>query len=158
MDYSQFEDLAKTVKSFAKDYHNFLDDFLTKQGMECMANTKRRTPVDTGRLRNAWKVSGPFRKGDDRYVVIHNNVEYASFVEDGHKVTNNSGNLSVPEVTARGKKTGRRRVLKLGDAAKGVRWIKGVHMARTALVQQQNKMPGKFETEFKKFCKQKGLE
>lgn len=157
MDHSQFKDFVKNFKDFAKDYHSFLNDFLTEQGMECLANTKKNTPVDTGRLRNAWKLSGPFKKGDDRYVVIHNNVNYASFVEDGHRVRNNSGNISVPIVDSRGKKTGRKTVIRLGEEGKGVRWVKGHHMARIALTKQQIKMPAKFETEFKKFCKRKGI-
>lgn len=154
MDHSQFKDFVKNFKDFAKDYHSFLNDFLTEQGMECLANTKKNTPVDTGRLRNAWKLSGPFKKGDDRYVVIHNNVNYASFVEDGHKVTNKSGNIRVPVGRGKNRRTA---TLKLGDAAKGVKWVKGHHMARIALTKQQIKMPGKFETEFRKFCKRKGI-
>lgn len=156
-DFREFEQFVNAHKELAKDLDKFTDDFLIKQGMWCMAQTKRLTPVDTGRLRNAWKVSGPFKRKGEKYVVIHNNVEYASFVEDGHRIINNSGNRYIPVVNSRGKKTGRTTVIRLGEEGKGVRWQKGKHMARIALTKTQNAMPQRFATEFKKFCKEKGI-
>lgn len=130
MDYSQFEQLANNVKDLAKDYDKFLDDFLVQEGNRCLANTKRRTPVDTGALRNRWKLAGPFKRGGDRYVVIHNNLNYASFVEEGHRLVRNGRTL---------------------------KWVNGRHMARIALTQTQNKLDARFEKAFSDFCKARGL-
>ena len=151
MNYDDFKALTKSIEGLAKDYEKFLGDFLTEQGMKCLANTKRRTPVDTGLLRNSWKLSGPYKSGDERYVVIHNGVKYASFVEDGHRIINNSDKIRVTAGRGKNKKTIRSQVNPF------VRWKEGVHMARISLVEVQNKLPGRFETAFKNFCKGKGL-
>lgn len=131
MDYSEFEQLVKNFRGMVKDYHGFLNEFLVGEGNRCLAETKRNTPVDTGRLRNAWKLSGPFKRGDEKYVVIHNNVKYAGWVEDGHRIVN-----------------------QYGDTGK---WQKGVHMARVALVRTQLSMDKRFNTAFNKYCRMKGI-
>ncbi|MCJ8008904.1 HK97 gp10 family phage protein [Lederbergia wuyishanensis] len=46
---------------------------------------KKMTPVDSGDLRNNWKYS-VIKKGDTYIVVIYNQLEYASFVEKGHRI------------------------------------------------------------------------
>jgi hypothetical protein len=43
------------------------------------------TPVDTGDLRNNWKYD-VIKKGDTYIIVIYNQLEYASFVENGHRI------------------------------------------------------------------------
>lgn len=151
MKYDDFKELTKSIKGLAKDYENFLGEFLTEQGMKCLANTKRRTPVDTGLLRNSWKLSGPYKNGDERYVVIHNGLNYASFVEEGHRIINNSGKVRVTSGRGKKKKTSTVQV------APFVKWKEGKHMARISLVEVQNKLPARFETAFKNFCKGKGL-
>lgn len=130
MDYGQFEQLLKAHKDLAKDYDKFLDTFLTREGMRCLRDTKRNTPKVTGRLINAWKVSGPFKRNDNKYVVIHNNVEYASFVEDGHRLV-------------RGGRT--------------IKWVPGKHMAYLALLKTESNLDKRFEKAFADFCRGKGL-
>lgn len=46
---------------------------------------KMLTPVDTGDLRNNWKYH-ILKQGDTYKIVIYNNVEYALFVEKGHRI------------------------------------------------------------------------
>lgn len=46
---------------------------------------KKLTPVDTGNLRNNWKYY-VVSKGDTIYIHIYNQAEYASFVENGHRI------------------------------------------------------------------------
>lgn len=46
---------------------------------------KMLTPVDTGDLRNNWKYH-IIKQGDTYKIVIYNNVEYALFVEKGHRI------------------------------------------------------------------------
>jgi hypothetical protein len=130
MDYSEFEKLVKNFRGMVKDYHQFLNTFLLGEGNRCLADTKRNTPKDTGRLQNAWKLSGPFKRGDEKYVVIHNNVKYALWVEDGHVIKNQYGTYG---------------------------WHPGVHMARTALIRTQLTMDKRFNRAFNKYCKMKGI-
>lgn len=130
MDYGEFEQLVKNFRGMVKDYHQFLNGFLLTEGNRCLAETKRNTPVDTGKLEGAWKLSGPFKKGDSKYVVIHNNTKYAGWVEDGHRIISHG-------------------------VVKG--WQPGVHMARVALVRTQLSMDKRFNTAFNKYCRMKGI-
>ena len=130
MDYSEFEKLVKNFSGMVKDYHQFLNEFLVTEGNRCLAETKRNTPVKTSRLKNAWKLSGPFKRGDSKYVVIHNNVKYAGWVEDGHVIKNQYGTYG---------------------------WHPGVHMARVALTRTQLSMDKRFNTAFNKYCRMKGI-
>lgn len=130
MDYREFEKLTKNFEGLVKDYDRFLSAFLTREGMKCLADTKRRTPVDTSRLRNSWKLSGPYKSGAGKYVVIHNNVQYASWVEDGHRIVNQFGTYG---------------------------WQPGVHMGRIALTRAALNLPDNFEKAFVAWCNGKGI-
>ena len=57
-----------------------LQKLVEKHGGILLRNIKQRTPVDTGQLRRSWELE----KGD-LYVKLYNNVEYAQFVEFGHR-------------------------------------------------------------------------
>ena len=46
---------------------------------------KMLTPVDTGDLRNNWK-HHVIKQGDTYKIIIYNQVEYALFVEKGHRI------------------------------------------------------------------------
>jgi hypothetical protein len=46
---------------------------------------KKMTPVDSGDLRNNWKFY-VLKKGDSYYIHIYNQLEYASFIENGHRI------------------------------------------------------------------------
>lgn len=130
MDYGEFEELAKNFKTLVKDYNKFLGDFLLVEGNKNLADTKRNTPVDTSRLINSWKLSGPFKRGDERYVVVHTNVKYATWVENGHRIVNQYGTYG---------------------------WYPGKHMARTALIRTELKLDKNFRTAFNKFCRERGI-
>lgn len=65
------------------DLDNFVTNFVDEKGQEIVAKTKLRTPVDTGALQNAWQKSKAKKSGNDYYVQIENNQDYASYVEYG---------------------------------------------------------------------------
>ncbi|WP_342556650.1 HK97 gp10 family phage protein [Lysinibacillus sp. FSL P4-0201] len=46
---------------------------------------KMLTPVGTGDLRNNWKYH-IIKQGDTYKIIIYNNLEYALFVEKGHRI------------------------------------------------------------------------
>lgn len=46
---------------------------------------KKMTPVDDGDLRDNWKYD-VIKKGNSFIIVIYNQIEYASFVEKGHRI------------------------------------------------------------------------
>lgn len=56
-------------------------------GVQAIRTLKSNTPVDTGALRKAWTAEGPSVSGGGWVVKLTNNVEYASYVENGHRQT-----------------------------------------------------------------------
>lgn len=43
------------------------------------------TPVDTGNLRNAWKISNIKKTGNGFEITVFNTTEYSNYVEFGHR-------------------------------------------------------------------------
>lgn len=121
-DFSQLENLKKYYARVAKEFNQFLEDFLFEQAMRALRKIKLRTPVDTGALRNAWTVeSGVVKKGNTLIVVIKNPLEYASFIEYGHTKQNRIG------------------------------WVDGYFMATISIQEVQDAMPKRFDKAFKDF-------
>lgn len=46
---------------------------------------KKGTPVDTGTLRNAWRITDIRKAGNSFEVSVYNNMDYADYVEFGHR-------------------------------------------------------------------------
>ena len=87
VDFSAFERWSKQID---KDIADNAAQKLTEQVLLELANrvlrrTKQKTPVDTGTLRRSWQVGEVVRHGDYLEVEIYNPVEYAEFVEYGHR-------------------------------------------------------------------------
>jgi hypothetical protein len=58
---------------------------------ELEGEVKKRTPVDTGHLRRSWHVGEIQKRGNEYYIEVCNNVEYAEPVEYGHRTGRGSG-------------------------------------------------------------------
>lgn len=122
LDYKQLESFANDYKKVLKEFNAFIEDFLFEQGMRALRKTKLRTPVDTGALRNGWTIDeNVYRKGRDLYVIIHNPINYASFVEYGHT------------------KPGR------------IGWVDGYFMATVSIQEVQDALPKRWDRQFKDF-------
>lgn len=122
MDFKEFDTLTKNYKKILKDFNSFIEDFLFEQGMRALRKTKLRTPVDTGALRNAWNLDeNVYRKGNELYIIIHNPLNYASFIEYGHTTPSRIG------------------------------WVNGYFMATVSIQEIQNAMPKRWNTAFAKF-------
>lgn len=52
---------------------------------------KELTPVKYGHLRREWHVGNIVKNGDEYYIEVYNNVEYAEPVEYGHRKQGNKG-------------------------------------------------------------------
>ena len=70
----------KGIDNFLKDINNIqsnfqrdLENLIKKHGVYLFANTKKRTPVDTGQLRRSWQLK--YKKGD-LSIRLYNNTEY----------------------------------------------------------------------------------
>lgn len=54
-------------------------------------SVKDRTPVKTGYLRKQWYVGSIVKRGNEYYIEVCNNVEYAEAVEYGHRTRGGNG-------------------------------------------------------------------
>ncbi|MCL0330609.1 HK97 gp10 family phage protein [Apilactobacillus xinyiensis] len=93
LDTSQFEALAKRVGSNvkARKVETAMGAGMNRLGASLLGNVKNTTPVDTGTLRRGWNKSSMQYAGNQFSFELFNNVEYASFVENGHRTRNKKG-------------------------------------------------------------------
>lgn len=68
-----------------------LEQSLKRVGVQAMRRVSNATPVDTGNLRRGWNIDGPFIGGAVISLQLFNNVEYAPFIEFGHRTRGGGG-------------------------------------------------------------------
>lgn len=98
-DYSDFKKMAKSFQKALDErvIERWIREFLLEMAFRAERKIKKRTPVGVypdktgGHLRRNWQVGNVEKHGDSYVVEIFNNVEYASFVEYGHRTRNHSG-------------------------------------------------------------------
>ncbi len=74
---------TKTIENqFPAEFREMVIDV----ARELEGKVKEKTPVDTGRLRNEWHIGDIQKRGNEYYIEVYNNVEYAEPVEYGHRV------------------------------------------------------------------------
>lgn len=146
-DISGLEQFTKNFQQFANGLDKFVRNFLLEQANIVLANTKAKTPVKTGDLRNRWELTNVTKKGNNYEIQVFNTLYYASYIEDGHR--QRVGRF-VPGVIdangfhyVKGAKSGI--VLKRP-------FINGFHMCRIALNDLDMDMRQKFEAAFKSYC------
>lgn len=84
-DYKEFEVLKDNVEKINKSYKHFIENFLKEMALRALRNTKKRTPVISGELRRGWQISEITRIGDELSIELYNDLEYAEYVEYGHR-------------------------------------------------------------------------
>lgn len=86
-DFSEFKKLAEAFQTTLDQrvIDRFMQDFLMEMAMRSMRKIKKRTPVDTGELRNSWQLGNVERRGNAYQVELFSNLHYAGFVEYGHR-------------------------------------------------------------------------
>lgn len=92
-DYSGFKDMAKSFQKALDErvIERWIREFLLEMAFRAERKIKKRTPVDSGHLRRNWQVGNVEKRGNAYVVEIFNNIEYASFVEYGHRTKNHKG-------------------------------------------------------------------
>lgn len=78
---------------------------------ELQARVKGETPHKTGRLQDSWKVGTIQKRGDEYYIEVYTNVDYAEPVEHGHRTRGGKG------------------------------FVKGAHMMEIALADVEDRLP-----------------
>ena len=104
LEISEYEDYIKRFDNMRQRFDLFLQDFLIDMAERVIDRTKKRTPVGTpestgipgyvgGSLRGAWQLGDITKKSDTLEVEILNGMEYATFIEYGHRIT--SGGITI---------------------------------------------------------------
>lgn len=84
----QFDDMLRLKASLVelnRTSHQIHMKVAKRIAQLAIRKVKKMTPVDTGDLRNNWKYD-VIKKGDSYIIIIYNQLEYASFVENGHRI------------------------------------------------------------------------
>ena len=90
-DYSEFENYVEKLHKLSKgELERYFQEASREIAYTLMALVKEKTPVDTGTLRNRWVIKSN-HKGDEYIVYIQNPMEYASYVEYGHRTRGGKG-------------------------------------------------------------------
>lgn len=84
-EFSEVKLLKYNIAELGKKSHEIHLKIAKRVAQQAIRKVKKLTPVDTGDLRNNWKYD-VIKKGDAYIVVIYNQLEYASFVEKGHRI------------------------------------------------------------------------
>lgn len=80
------DSFTSTCENSVNKFESSVDKMLVKIGAKFLKNVKLLTPVDTGVLRNNWKMTKQARE-----VIISNNTDYVVFVELGHRTRGGKG-------------------------------------------------------------------
>lgn len=128
LDYSEFKQFRDNFAKLTKEFDSWFHKFLLKEGMRFIREVKMRTPVDTGDLRNHWKLDGITRNGDTLEVWFVNPMKYATHVEYGHA-----------------------KPYKAGAAEGSADWVEGYFMMTVSLEIVQRNMPARFNQQFEAF-------
>lgn len=94
VDDSEFQAWAKEVQAKAANPAHLkteLQRSLKRVGVQAQRRVSNTTPVDTGNLRRGWTIEGPFIGGAIISLQLSNNVEYAPFIENGHRTRGGGG-------------------------------------------------------------------
>ena len=75
--------LAKSIESqYPEEFRRMVIDV----AVNLEGKVKENTPVKTSHLQNEWHIGDIQKKGDEYYIEVYNNVEYAEPVEYGHRM------------------------------------------------------------------------
>lgn len=98
-DYSEFKNMAKSFKKALDErvIERWIREFLLEMAFRAERKIKKRTPVGVypnktgGHLRRNWQVGNVVKQGNSYVIEIFNNVEYASYVNNGHRTRDHKG-------------------------------------------------------------------
>ena len=162
VDFSDLEKLKDALIITENEFNSFLYDFLLEMAERVIAKTKPRTPVDTGALRSAWavetdKVTASTKTRTSKRT--GQKVDTTAYSQEGNVIVSGSGKylavvLSNPMEYATEIEYGHR-IVRSGVE---VGWYEGVFMLRVSIDEIDKQMPARYEKEFKRFCKAKGLD
>jgi hypothetical protein len=87
-DDSDFQEFVATFEDAAKGeaVGRAIEEALSKTSKAALSKVRRLTPSKSGHLKRNWNVSNIKRNGKSFTIEFYNNVEYAPYVEYGHRI------------------------------------------------------------------------
>lgn len=87
-DVSELEAFKNNLQGLQDQTDSIIIEALEEIVAREMRMVKKGTPVDTGTLRKAWRITDIKKAGTSFEVSVYNNTEYADYVEFGHRTRN----------------------------------------------------------------------
>lgn len=131
VDFEELKQLQKNLEKLQADTDKINADIVKELAARVLREVKQKTPVDTGELRRNWEVGPVVKNGGYYEITVFNPVEYAPYVEYGHRQT---PGRYVPAIGKR---------LKQG-------WVQGRFMLKISCDDIQSKAPAILEKRLKK--------
>ena len=157
-EFGEFKKLVISMREVDNGFDNFLSQFLLREALNILSETKKRTPVDTGALRSTWQITKVRVRGTSFSVEVYNAMSYASYIEFGTYDFKSPvpDFISVGKRTARVKKAVNSRpyIRKLKKDGKG---IKPFFMVTVPINKASQTMPRRFQLEFYNYMLQNGV-
>jgi hypothetical protein len=145
-DYREFKKLTENLDKLSLIIDDEIEKFFYEMALKALARTKKRTTVLTGDLRKQWTLSEIKKDGNNLSIILSNPLEYASWVEFGHRVKKHfvsgewQGNKFVYNPDS---DTGTMMGMKTS-------WVEGKFMATISLKEIQELIPTEWDKRFKK--------
>lgn len=130
LDMKQLLKYSRKLAKGSDNFEDFLKEFLIETAERVIAKTKSRTPVDTGALRNSWKLGDLISDGKNISIEIKNPQEYATDIEYGHRIVRNGAEVG---------------------------WYEGRFMLKTSIDEIRQQMPHRYIKEFNAWCERNGI-
>jgi hypothetical protein len=90
-DFSALKEFKGQLDRMQAAWPAFLDECIRELAARLLAKVVPRTPVDKGELRRGWTIGQIVRTPTGVEVEVINPVEYAPYVEFGHRTRNHTG-------------------------------------------------------------------
>ena len=84
-DVSELEAFKNNLQGLQDQTGSIIIEALEEIVAREMRMVKKGTPVDTGALRKAWRITDIKKAGSSFEVSVYNNMDYADYVEFGHR-------------------------------------------------------------------------
>lgn len=84
-DFKELTFFAAELVNASEDFNQFIIDYLNEMANKFLRQVIKKTPVDTGNLRNSWVIGDVSGDGIEMSIEVGNAAEYADFVEYGHR-------------------------------------------------------------------------
>lgn len=81
----------KLTQMIEQEYPAEFKKLVIQIAYELQDRVKENTPRKTGRLQDSWKVGKVEKRGDEYYIEVYTEVDYAEPVEYGHRKSGGKG-------------------------------------------------------------------